>query len=107
MNQTPALVSTLANKTGSTQAIERQLVIANIAGLHARPAAAFVKLASRFSSEIMVIRDGDTVNGKSIIGLISLAAENGQTIIVQASGKDALGALNAIQELVDNRFNES
>ena len=100
-------MSTLTEKTNDPQTVERQMVIANIAGLHARPAAAFVKLASTFSCEIMVTKQGDTVNGKSIIGLISLAAENGQTITVQSTGASAEGALDAIQKLVESKFGES
>ena len=99
-------MSALTENTGKSQSVSRQLVVLNKAGMHARPAAAFVKLAGQYSSEISVTKDGDTVNGKSIIGLLSLAAGKGQNILVEASGRDALAALDALQELVDARFEE-
>ena len=99
-------MSALTENTGKSQSVCRQLVVLNKAGMHARPAAAFVKLAGQYSSDISVTKDGDTVNGKSIIGLLSLAAGKGQNILVEASGRDALAALDALQELVDARFEE-
>jgi len=99
-------VSALTENTGKPQSVCRQLVVLNMAGMHARPAAAFVKIAGQYSSEISVTKDGDTVNGKSIIGLLSLAVGKGQNISVEASGVDAMAALDALQELVDARFEE-
>ena len=83
---------------------EIQLLIRNQLGLHARACALFVKTASRFKSEVMVSRDGLEVNGKSIMGVMMLAAEEGSTILVKAMGADEGDALTAIQELVDGKF---
>lgn len=83
---------------------EIQLLIRNQLGLHARACALFVKTASRFKSEVMVARDDLQVNGKSIMGVMMLAAEEGSTIMVSADGPDEKEALVAIQELVDGKF---
>jgi phosphocarrier protein len=83
---------------------EIQLLIRNQLGLHARACALFVKTASRFKSEVMVSRDGLEVNGKSIMGVMMLAAEEGATILVKAMGADEGDALVALQELVDGKF---
>jgi phosphocarrier protein HPr len=83
---------------------EIQLLIRNQLGLHARACALFVKTASRFKSEVMVSRDGLEVNGKSIMGVMMLAAEEGSTIVVKAMGADEGDALAALQELVDGKF---
>ncbi|MFN8586550.1 MAG: HPr family phosphocarrier protein [Candidatus Eisenbacteria bacterium] len=85
---------------------EKQLVIRNQLGLHARACALFVKAASRFKSEILVARDDLEVNGKSIMGVMMLAAEEGATILVKAVGPDEEAALEAIRELVDGKFGE-
>ncbi len=86
--------------------IERQLRILNENGVHARPAAEIVKVAARFRSEITFSRDDLTVNGKSIMGVMMLAAECGSTLTMRASGDDALEAVEAIDALVANRFGE-
>jgi phosphocarrier protein len=83
---------------------EIQLLIRNQLGLHARACALFVKTASRFKAEVMVSRDGLEVNGKSIMGVMMLAAEEGSTILVKAIGTDEGDALVALQELVDGKF---
>ena len=83
---------------------EIQLLIRNQLGLHARACALFVKTASRFKSEVLVSRDGLEVNGKSIMGVMMLAAEEGSTILVKAVGADEGDALAALQELVDGKF---
>ena len=83
---------------------EIQLQIRNQLGLHARACALFVKTASRFRSEVLVSRDGLEVNGKSIMGVMMLAAEEGSTILVKAMGADEGDALAALQELVDGKF---
>ncbi len=85
---------------------ETQLVIRNQLGLHARACALFVKAASRFKSEVLVARDDLEVNGKSIMGVMMLAAEEGATILVKALGPDEEQALEAIRELVDGKFGE-
>jgi phosphocarrier protein HPr len=85
---------------------ERTVQIVNKYGLHARPAAEVVKVASKFKSDIIMIRDDLEVNAKSIMGVMMLAAEFGSTLIVRANGPDAEQAVAAIAELVANRFNE-
>ena len=80
--------------------------IRNRAGMHARAAVKFVQLAAHFKSEILVIKDGTGVNGKSIMGLLTLVAALGVTVVVQASGPDADDAVNALAALVDNGFGE-
>ena len=84
-----------------------ELVIENRSGLHARPAAAFVKTANRFRAEITVTKDGDSVNGKSIMGLLTLAAARGTKLVIEAEGDDATEAVDAIQSLVEGNFNEN
>ena len=83
------------------------LVIENQSGLHARPAAAFVKTANSFCAEITVTKDGDSVNGKSIMGLLTLAAARGTKLVIEAEGEDATEAVDAIQSLVEGNFNEN
>jgi phosphocarrier protein HPr len=90
----------------STCDIERTVVISNKYGLHARPAAEFVKLATRFRSMIMVRKDDLDVNGKSIMGMMMLAAEYGSEIVIRASGEDAAEAVAALTDLVTRRFDE-
>lgn len=87
--------------------IERDVEIVNRAGMHARPAAEFVKLAGRFSSHITVEKDGLEVNGKSIMGVLMLAAEKGSSLRLAAQGDDALDALEALSSLVDRGFEEN
>jgi phosphocarrier protein HPr len=87
--------------------LERTVRIRNKNGLHARPAAEIVKLATRFSSEITVRRDDLEVNGKSIMGVMMLAAEFGSTLTLRASGSDAAQALEALATLIESRFGES
>ena len=84
--------------------MEREFTISNPEGLHARPAAKFVKLSNRFESDIWVRRDDEEVNGKSIMGLMMLAAEQGATILVTADGTDAEDALAQIGALIDSGF---
>lgn len=86
--------------------IERRVRIVNELGLHARPAAEFVKLASKFKSEIRVRRDDMTVNGKSIMGVMTLAAEQGSELVITADGGDAEEAVKALVALVESGFRE-
>jgi len=86
---------------------ERSVQIVNKHGLHARPAAEMVKAASKFKSDITISRDDLEVNGKSIMGVMMLAAEYGATITLKASGPDADDALDALSALVASRFGES
>lgn len=82
------------------------VIIDNRNGLHARPAAMFVKISSRYRSEIWVEKDGERVNGKSIMGLMMLAAGKGSKLTVHAEGSDAEKALAEIKNLIESRFGE-
>jgi phosphocarrier protein len=83
---------------------ELQLLIRNQLGLHARACALFVKTSSKFKSDVFVSRDDLEVNGKSIMGVMMLAAEEGATITVRAVGADEREVLEALRELVDGKF---
>jgi phosphocarrier protein HPr len=85
---------------------ERTVEIVNRLGLHARPAAEFVKLAARFKAEVRVEKDGLEVNGKSIMGVLMLAAEHGSRLRIQASGSDAEEAVATLSDLVNRGFEE-
>ncbi|HMI57982.1 MAG TPA: HPr family phosphocarrier protein [Gemmatimonadaceae bacterium] len=85
---------------------ERTVEIVNKNGLHARPAAEIVKLSAKFQSEITIVRDDLEVNGKSIMGVMMLAAEFGSSILVRANGPDAEQAVGAIADLVAAKFGE-
>jgi phosphocarrier protein len=85
---------------------ERAVQIVNKNGLHARPAAEIVKLAAKFQSEITIVKDDLDVNGKSIMGVMMLAAEHGSTILLRAEGPDADAAIEALATLVGNKFGE-
>ncbi len=86
--------------------VERTLQIVNKNGLHARPAAEIVKTASQYESDITMVRDDLEVNGKSIMGVMMLAAEYGSTLLVRARGPDADAAVNAIAALIARKFGE-
>ncbi len=99
----------LNRKTGTqarSQKIEKEITIVNRLGLHARPAALFVKVASRFRSDVWVKKEGEEVNGKSIMGLMMLAAGQGSKLQIRCEGPDADRALQDIEELINGRFNE-
>ncbi|MGE3310080.1 MAG: HPr family phosphocarrier protein [Limisphaerales bacterium] len=81
----------------------RDLVVINRLGIHARPAAMFVRVASRFHSEITLEKDGERINGKSIMGLMMLAAGPGSRLRIEAAGEDADEALRALDELITVR----
>jgi len=86
--------------------IERELAIRNRLGLHARAAAKFVQTASRFKSEVKIRKNGEEVDGKSILGILLLAAGKGSTVTIRADGDDLLEALDAIEKLIDAKFDE-
>ncbi|HBC88837.1 MAG TPA: HPr family phosphocarrier protein [Lentisphaeria bacterium] len=90
----------------TTKQICSLLEIKNSLGLHARPASLFVQIASSYKSEILVEKDGDVVNGKSLMGLLMLAAGCGSKIKLTISGEDAEAAFTAISSLVESKFNE-
>lgn len=85
---------------------ERSVRITNQLGMHARPAAEFVKLADRFRAEIRIAKDGLEVNGKSIMGVLMLAAEKGSEVTIRGVGNDAGEAVDALAELVHRGFGE-
>ena len=86
--------------------IKRKVTLLNELGLHARPASKFVKLASRFKSQIYVIKDGVEVNGKSIMGLMMLAAESGSILTLKVFGEDEEKAINELEKLIKTKFEE-
>ena len=92
--------------TTSQTTTAKELTIVNRLGLHARPSAMFVKTANRFKCEVWVEKDGERVNGKSIMGLMMLAAGPGCKIIVYCEGDDAPQALTEIEALIKRKFDE-
>ena len=92
--------------TTRTQKIEKDIAIINRLGLHARPAAMFVRIASRYRAEIWVSKEGEEVNGKSIMGLMMLAAGQGSKLRLRCEGPDADKALEELETLIKSRFNE-
>jgi phosphocarrier protein HPr len=87
--------------------VERTVTIANKNGLHARPAAEIVKAAAKFKADILLVRDDLEVNGKSIMGVMMLAAEFGSELVLRADGPDAEEAVGAIAKLIESKFGES
>ena len=83
-----------------------EVQIVNKYGLHARPAAELVKLANRFTSDVWIRKDEVEVSGKSIMGVMMLAAECGSTVEIRAKGDDSQAAVDALAQLVQNRFGE-
>ncbi|MFA5159704.1 MAG: HPr family phosphocarrier protein [Candidatus Omnitrophota bacterium] len=92
-------------KTGQ-KPIERTFVIGNKLGLHARPAAVFVQMANRFEASVEVQKEDLKVDGKSIMGIMTLAAEKGSSITVRVAGKDATAAMEALAQLIESNFGE-
>jgi len=88
------------------QKIEKDIPIINRLGLHARPAAMFVRIASRYRCEVWVAKEGEEVNGKSIMGLMMLAAGQGSKLHVRCEGVDADKAMAELEELINARFQE-
>jgi phosphocarrier protein HPr len=86
--------------------ITKDFMVSNKLGIHARPAAMFVKIANRFACDIFVEKDGEKVNGKSIMGLMMLAAGPGSKITVYAQGDDASQALMELETLIKRKFDE-
>jgi phosphocarrier protein len=90
----------------SELSMTKDFLVSNKLGIHARPAAMFVKTANRFSCDIFVEKDGEKVNGKSIMGLMMLAAGPGSKLTVHAQGQDALQALAELETLIKRKFDE-
>jgi phosphocarrier protein len=86
--------------------LDRTVTIRNKLGLHARAAVKFVNLSNRFSSSVKIVKDGDEIDGKSILGILTLAATQGTSIRLLVSGKDEEAAMAALIELIGNRFDE-
>ncbi len=88
------------------QFFEQTIKITNKLGIHARPAALFVKEAGKYNSEVLVLKNGQEVNGKSIMGIMMLAVECGSEIIIKARGPDSEQAVKALVNLVRSKFKE-
>ena len=86
--------------------IARDCALRNKLGLHARPASLLAQTAGRFQSEIKITKDGQVTDGKSVMGLLMLAAEHGSVLSITAHGEDALEALNALDKLIGDKFGE-
>src|SRR5260221_1601245 len=91
---------------GSEAIMTRDFMVSNKLGIHARPAAMFVKTANRFACEIFVEKDGEKINGKSIMGLMMLAAGPGSKLTLHVRGNDAQSALTELAALVQRKFDE-
>jgi phosphocarrier protein HPr len=96
----------MSAKTATDGKVSKILVVQNKLGIHARPAALFAKTANRFKSDVFVEKDGETINAKSIMGLMMLAAGPGSKILIIAKGPDAGEAVKAIEDLLESKFGE-
>lgn len=95
-----------AKQATDNAVLTKSFTVSNRLGIHARPAAMFVKTANRFTCNIFVEKDGEKVNGKSIMGLMMLAAGPGSKLLVYAEGRDAPQALAELQLLLERKFDE-
>jgi phosphocarrier protein HPr len=95
-----------AKKIAGEANVTRDMMVSNKLGIHARPAAMFVKTANRFACEIFVEKDGEKVNGKSIMGMMMLAAGPGSKLTIHAQGQDASQALTELELLIKRKFDE-
>jgi len=86
--------------------LEKKITIKNKLGLHARAAVKFVNLANHYSASVKIVKDGNEVDGKSILGILTLAASQGTQIKLVVSGRDEAQAMRALYELVNNKFGE-
>jgi len=86
--------------------VSKQLTVKNKLGIHARPAAMFVKVANKYRADIIVEKDGQEINGKSIMGLMMLAAGQGSVLKVTATGEDCAKAVKEIELLIERKFDE-
>ena len=96
----------LNRKASDPEKIEKEITIVNRLGMHARPAAMFVRIASRYKCEVWVEKEGEQINGKSIMGLMMLAAGQGSKLRIRCEGSEADKALQELEELIASRFNE-
>lgn len=86
--------------------LEHRITIRNKLGLHARAAVKFVNLSNRFVASVKIVKDGNEIDGKSILGILTLAATQGSEITLLVAGKDEEAAFKAISDLINNRFDE-
>ena len=86
--------------------IEKEITIKSAQGLHARPAALFVQIANKYNSNVSISKSGEKVNGKSIMGILTLGAENGATVLVEVEGEDAESLLKELEGLLTKDNNE-
>jgi phosphocarrier protein HPr len=100
------LLNRKSNSAGRGLKIEKDITIVNRLGLHARPAAMFVRISSRYRAEVWVSKEGEEVNGKSIMGLMMLAAGQGSKLRIRCEGPDADKAMDELEELIKAKFNE-
>lgn len=85
---------------------QKSVVVENATGLHARPASLFVQKANQFKSDIFIVKDGNKINVKSILGILAAGISKGTEITIEANGPDEEAAVKALVELVENKFNE-
>jgi len=97
---------TMKRKKSEQEPVMRTFVIGNKLGLHARPAAVFVQTANRFEASVEVEKEDLKIDGKSIMGIMTLAAEMGSSIVVRTAGKDAVEAMEALGKLIESNFGE-
>ena len=100
------LLSRRSGAAAQNEKCEKDVPVINRLGLHARPAAMFVRIASRYRAEIWVSKEGEEVNGKSIMGLMMLAAGQGSKLHIRCEGPDANRAMAELEELINARFHE-
>jgi phosphocarrier protein HPr len=96
----------LLSKRPTSGKIKKEILIQNKLGLHARPAAMFVRIANKHKADIWVEKEGEQVNGKSIMGLMMLAAGQGTKLLISAEGADAEVAIQELEQLIEKRFDE-
>ena len=96
----------LHRKSAAGEKVEKEVTIVNRLGMHARPAAMFVRIASRFRCEVWVEKEGEEINGKSIMGLMMLAAGQGSTLRLRCEGADAAQAIQELEALIAAKFSE-
>src|SRR6516225_10784054 len=96
----------LLSKRPASEKVQKEVTILNKLGLHARPAAMFVRIANKHKADIWVEKDGEQVNGKSIMGLMMLAAGQGTKLLISAEGSDADKAVQELESLIQGKFNE-
>jgi phosphocarrier protein HPr len=100
------MIASRKPEPGPARSVRREVTVTNKLGVHARPAAMFVRVANKFESDILVEKDGEQVNGKSIMGLMMLAAGQGSMLVITATGRDAETAVRELESLFQRKFDE-